>query len=133
MVCAALALRAGRPAIGRQQQSAASESSEQADARLAKAWRFERGGWIFVHLEGKPEDVGYQHGALLAPEIEDAFTALKAREALQAEWDPGPNAELDSALIRERLRAALSRRGTSRRSRTLTNSRNFPASQESSR
>jgi len=61
--------------------------------------------------------VGGVHAVLqiesgIAVVADSAFTALKAREALQAEWDPGPNAELDSALIRERLRAALSRRGT---------------------
>jgi hypothetical protein len=46
------------------------------DPRLAKAYRFERGGWIYVHLEGAPHDVGYQHGYLLAPEIADAFAAV---------------------------------------------------------
>ncbi|MFZ0962834.1 MAG: C45 family peptidase [Terriglobia bacterium] len=29
-------------------------------------------GWTFVHLEGTPFDMGFQHGYLLAPEIEDA-------------------------------------------------------------
>ena len=47
------------------------------DPRLAKAYRFERGGWVYVHLEGSPEDVGYQHGYLLAPEIEDALKAVR--------------------------------------------------------
>ncbi len=46
------------------------------DAILAKAYRFERGGWIYVHLEGAPHDIGYQHGYLLAPEISDAFAAV---------------------------------------------------------
>ena len=40
-------------------------------------YRFERGGWIYVHLEGGPHDLGYQHGVLLAPEIEDAFAAVR--------------------------------------------------------
>jgi hypothetical protein len=40
---------------------------------LAKAYRFERGGWIYVHLEGSPHDIGYQHGFLLANEIADGF------------------------------------------------------------
>src|SRR5436305_333924 len=30
-------------------------------------------GWVMVHLEGKPAEIGFQHGSLLAPEIEDAF------------------------------------------------------------
>jgi hypothetical protein len=45
----------------------------QSDPRLAKAFRKpDLNGWIFVHLEGTPADIGYQHGYLLAPEIEDA-------------------------------------------------------------
>ena len=38
-----------------------------ADPRLAKAWRFEQGGWTYVHLEGDPATIGFQHGYLLAP------------------------------------------------------------------
>ena len=33
-------------------------------------------GWTYVHLEGAPSDIGYQHGVLLAPEIEDAHKVL---------------------------------------------------------
>jgi hypothetical protein len=46
-------------------------------ATLAKAYRFQRGGWIYVHLEGSPTEIGYQHGYLLAPEIADLLAALK--------------------------------------------------------
>jgi phospholipase B-like protein len=42
-----------------------------------KGYRFERGGWIYVHLEGTPYDIGYQHGYLLATEIADAFAAVR--------------------------------------------------------
>jgi hypothetical protein len=38
--------------------------------RLAKATRSEKAGWIYVHLEGSPADIGYQHGYLLAKEID---------------------------------------------------------------
>lgn len=48
----------------------------QADPRLAKASRKEQDGWILVHLEGKPSELGYQHGKLLAPEIDDAMKML---------------------------------------------------------
>jgi hypothetical protein len=44
---------------------------------LAKAYRFDRGGWTYVHLEGAPHDIGYQHGYLLAPEIADAFAVVR--------------------------------------------------------
>jgi hypothetical protein len=42
-----------------------------ADARLHGAYKFTDGGWTYVHLQGKPEQVGFQHGYLLAREIED--------------------------------------------------------------
>lgn len=48
------------------------------DPRLQAAERGERGGWIYVHLEGDPVTIGYQHGFLLGPEIEDAFRAVSA-------------------------------------------------------
>ncbi len=44
------------------------------EQRLHNALRKpEQNGWIFVHLEGSPADIGFQHGYLLAPEIEDVF------------------------------------------------------------
>src|SRR5215471_12086840 len=52
-------------------------SSRDPDARLRKASRAtERGGWIQVHLEGTPAEIGYQHGYLLANEIADNFKAI---------------------------------------------------------
>jgi hypothetical protein len=51
----------------------------QIDPRLKKAHRFpERNGWIQVHLEGTPGQIGFQHGYLLAPEIEDTFKDVAA-------------------------------------------------------
>jgi hypothetical protein len=49
-----------------------------ADARLKNAFKKpERKGWIFVHLEGSPSEIGFQHGYLLAPEIADAHKTIK--------------------------------------------------------
>lgn len=51
----------------------------QSNPRLAKAFRRPpQNGWIFVHVEGTPSDVGYQNGYLLAPEIADTFRVVKA-------------------------------------------------------
>ena len=45
----------------------------QVDARLKNSYRrAEKSGWTFVHLEGSPADMGFQHGYLLAPEIRRA-------------------------------------------------------------
>ncbi|MGH9667937.1 MAG: C45 family autoproteolytic acyltransferase/hydrolase, partial [Bryobacteraceae bacterium] len=49
----------------------------QSDARLKHAFRRPpQNGWIFIHLEGTPSEIGYQHGYLLAPEIADAQQAV---------------------------------------------------------
>src|ERR1700719_148307 len=48
------------------------------DPRLKGAYRYEQGGWVYVHLEGDPASIGFQHGYLLAPEISDAFPAISA-------------------------------------------------------
>jgi phospholipase B-like protein len=37
----------------------------------------EKDGWIFVHVEGSPSAIGYQHGSLLAAEIEDCKRAIE--------------------------------------------------------
>src|SRR6202041_565416 len=59
------------------------------DPRLAKSYRFDRGGWIYVHLEGSPHDIGFQHGYLLADEIADAFSAvnLEMTHTTDRDWE----------------------------------------------
>jgi hypothetical protein len=47
-----------------------------ADPRLKGALRREQGGWIQLRLEGPPATLGFQHGFLLAPEIDDALRML---------------------------------------------------------
>lgn len=48
------------------------------DERLHGAFRNpSKDGWIFVHLEGSPSAIGFQHGYLLASEIEDAKRAIE--------------------------------------------------------
>src|SRR3954453_2481567 len=56
---------------------AAFAGDNSSDARLKRAYRFERDNWVFVHLEGGPADVGYQHGYLLTQEIKGALDAMK--------------------------------------------------------
>jgi len=46
-----------------------------------------RNGWIQVHLEGQPADIGFQHGALLAPEIQDTFHAVSLELAHEEKKD----------------------------------------------
>jgi len=47
------------------------------DPRLVGSSRGARNGWITVRLQGAPSAIGYQHGTLLAAEIEDAVAVAK--------------------------------------------------------
>jgi hypothetical protein len=49
----------------------------QTDPRLKKSSRMpERSGWIQIRLEGSPSEIGFQHGYLLAPEIQDNYKEI---------------------------------------------------------
>ena len=56
-------------------------------ARLKPAYRFERSKWIYVHLEGSPADIGYQHGYLLSAEIADGFNTVKFKDTRRTKRD----------------------------------------------
>ena len=47
-----------------------------ADARLNGSFREDRGGWAYIHLQGAPRDIGYQHGWHMAAEIDDILKTL---------------------------------------------------------
>ncbi|NQV19263.1 MAG: hypothetical protein HQ534_12070 [Armatimonadetes bacterium] len=55
------------------------------EAWLEKANRYEKDGWIFVHIEGKPFERGFQHGYLLANELKEVLRINK----FLAEWYTG--------------------------------------------
>ena len=82
------------------------------DDKLHGSRRVEKNGWIFVHLEGTPDRLGYQHGYLLANEIADllrvvgpffehttkrdwAFYRQAAEEMLWPKMDPEYQQEID--------------------------------------
>ncbi|HVP00657.1 MAG TPA: C45 family autoproteolytic acyltransferase/hydrolase [Bryobacteraceae bacterium] len=58
-------------------------------------YRYPRAGWLYVHIEGAPYDRGYQHGYLLAREIEQYIdrcaAQLDARSKATA-WNNGRTA-----------------------------------------
>ena len=59
------------------------------DVTLGRGYRFERGGWTYVHLEGSPHDIGVQHGYLMAPEIADFYgvVRLEMTHNTSRSWD----------------------------------------------
>ncbi len=63
------------------------ESSKVDEGRLKPAYRFSRSGWTYIHLEGSPADIGYQHGYLLAPEIADGLRAVRIKDTYLAHRD----------------------------------------------
>src|SRR5690242_10642535 len=67
--------------------------------RSGQGLSFRPWGWIYVHLEGSPHDIGYQHGYLLAPEIADAFAVVK----LEMTHDTGRDWEFFRRAARQML------------------------------
>jgi len=59
------------------------------DDPMKGSYRFERDGWVFVHLEGSPDQLGYQHGRLLAKETEDLLRVIKPflLHETRKDWD----------------------------------------------
>jgi hypothetical protein len=55
---------------------------------VAKAKRFERHGWIYLHIEGEAKERGFQHGYLLGPEIAEGLRVTRAswEHASAMEW-----------------------------------------------
>jgi hypothetical protein len=47
--------------------------------RYGPAYRYEKAGWTFLHIEGQPYERGFQNGRLMAPEI------LRFKQVLQHE------------------------------------------------
>jgi len=59
------------------------------DPRLKSAFRRPiNNGWIYVHLQGTPQEIGYQHGYLLATEIAEAqrVIALEMTQDTKKDW-----------------------------------------------
>lgn len=67
--------------------SGCSNSNSKKD-RLAKSSREDKNGWVYVHLEGSPSDIGYQHGYLLANEIDSALQMMSyyLQNATKRDW-----------------------------------------------
>ncbi len=66
---------------------------------LGEAYRYDENGWIFLHIEGKPYERGYQHGFLLSQEIVSYIEKL----ALRANQENPSNGWNDMRLIADSL------------------------------
>jgi len=45
--------------------------------RYGNGYRFDRNGWIYVHIEGTPYERGFHHGYLVASELEEIMENMK--------------------------------------------------------
>lgn len=81
-VCLLLSLVAALPA------SATKTKHSKIISSVEPGYRFERGGWTYVHLEGTPAEMGYQHGWLLAAEIADLVRVdkLELEHSTHRDW-----------------------------------------------
>ena len=54
----------------------------------SQSWSFDRDGWTYVHLEGTPREIGYQHGYMLMDAIEDNLKvyALENSHEVGKDW-----------------------------------------------
>jgi hypothetical protein len=55
--------------------------NEVRQAWLNNAYRFEKNGWIYLHIEGAPQERGFQYGYLLAKEIAQGL------KSMQTDWE----------------------------------------------
>lgn len=67
-----VAIAAASPALAGAQKGTAG-----APDSAKPGYRFERGGWTYVHLEGTPAQIGFEHGSLLSAEIEDMVRVVR--------------------------------------------------------
>jgi hypothetical protein len=67
---------------------AISATAHAQDIRLEGSYRHNEAGWTYVHLAGTPAQIGFQHGYLLAREIEDNVHvySVEAPNLYQRDW-----------------------------------------------
>jgi hypothetical protein len=72
----AILLTAGLFSCSARPTSNAGAADNAAANKLNGGYRFDRNGWIYIHLEGPPERIGYQHGYLLADETKELLRVV---------------------------------------------------------
>lgn len=64
--------------------------SPEQNAWLSRAERYEKGGWIYLRIEGEPRERGFQHGCLLAKEIAESLPVRRKvwqhRSGMDWDW-----------------------------------------------
>jgi len=63
--------------LGQAQTTTQTETETIKIIKYGKAYRFEKNGWIYIHIEGEPRQRGFQHGYLVAQELDEILKTLK--------------------------------------------------------
>ncbi len=70
---------------------------------LTKSEKHEKNGWIYLHIEGKPKERGFQHGYLLAKDITEGIRIQRKvweyESAMEWSWIVARSTELFAAKI----------------------------------
>ena len=69
-------------------QSCSPVNVSQQQQWLSKAYRYDKNGWIFLHIEGAPFERGFQRGYLTANEIEDFNKTLAYTQEFETSEKP---------------------------------------------
>ena len=70
---------------------------------LAKAYRVDKNGWIFLHIEGKPFERGFQRGYLTADEIDEFLKTTTYVLKFQTAKEPNFFVESAAKLFRGKV------------------------------
>jgi Phospholipase B len=58
--------------------------AQPSDPRLKNSYTFQKDGWTYIHLEGTPSEIGFQHGYLLATQIADNLQTIELENTHEA-------------------------------------------------
>ena len=83
--------------------AAAAPLTETQRSLLSGAKRHEKAGWIYVHIEGTPQERGFQHGYLLALEIAQGIKATRTDWEYQSATKWGWLLEETSAMFARKI------------------------------
>ncbi len=73
--------------VSLEEVSAAGEwPAREAVETFGPAYRYPAAGWIYLHIEGKPYERGYQHGRLMAHEVPEYLQRCAAELGSKEEW-----------------------------------------------
>ncbi len=93
MIAARLAFLAVLPTLGvfgfAAEPGAKAGLTAEQQSCVGKGKRFERAGWVYLHVEGEARDRGFQHGYLLAKEIAEGLrmTRVSWEHESGMEWE----------------------------------------------